>query len=98
MWSMPYFLATSTVLSVDPAQITSVSILSTPFISLGRLSSTKGRVSSSFRHGIMITSFMQVSSYSPSISTNVLHYTGRYYIALHRRAGQEEGSDSLGRA
>ena len=58
MWSTPFSRATSTVRSVDPSSMISHSTDSKPATSRGRSASVTGRVSSSFRHGIWMMSFI----------------------------------------
>jgi hypothetical protein len=58
MWSTPCSLATSIVRSVEPSSITSHSTESKPATWRGRSASVIGSVSSSFRHGIWMMSFM----------------------------------------
>src|SRR4051812_27011933 len=57
-WSTPWRLATSTVRSVEPSSMTSHSTCSKPGTSRGSSASTPGSDSSSFRHGIWMTSFI----------------------------------------
>src|SRR6478672_4050710 len=59
MWSTPWPRATSTVRSVEPSSMTSHSTVSKPSTSRGRSPSVSGRVSSSFRQGIWMISFMR---------------------------------------
>jgi hypothetical protein len=58
MWSTPFSRATSTVRSVDPSSMISHSTVSKPVTSRGRSASVIGRVSSSFKQGIWMISFM----------------------------------------
>src|SRR4051794_26666225 len=58
MWSTPCSRATSTVRSVEPSSTISHSTVSKPSSSRGRSCSVTGRVSSSFRHGIWMISFI----------------------------------------
>src|ERR1044071_1136669 len=59
MWSTPFSRATSTVRSVDPSSMISHSTASKPATSRGRSASVTGSVSSSFRHGIWMMSFIR---------------------------------------
>src|SRR4051812_15120952 len=58
MWSTPCSRATSIVRSVEPSSMTSHSTTSTPGTSRGRSASVAGSVSSSFRQGIWMISFI----------------------------------------
>src|SRR3954453_10521611 len=57
-WSTPHSRATSTVRSLDPSSMTSHSTRSKPSTARGSSVRTWGRVASSFRHGIWMTSFI----------------------------------------
>ena len=58
MWSTPCARATSIVRSVEPSSMISHSTDSKPSTSRGRSASVTGSVSSSFRQGIWMMSFI----------------------------------------
>ena len=54
--------ATSTVRSVDPSSMTTITISPMPSMARGIVRRTSGSVSSSLRHGTWTTSFMTIPS------------------------------------
>ena len=95
MWSTPFARATSTVRSVEPSSITSHSTSSKPVSRRGSSRRTWGRVSSSSRHGIWITSFMP-RGHGTAHGTNcgnVAHPQLVWARTCRRRAGAGRGGE-----
>ena len=92
MWSTPFARATSTVRSVEPSSITSHSTASKPGeLSREARAAPRGSVSSSFRHGIWITSFICRPWYVPipDPGTAELRRHGSPGVTLRSRMGAE---------